>query len=144
MAQDLFQRARAVAEKAHAPYSDFPVGAALRTSSGAVFAGCNIENASFPEGWCAETSAIAHMVVAGETEIAEIAVYAPKLARITPCGGCRQRLKEFGTADTRVHLCDGTGVVQTVALADLLPFAFTSDALAGPAPAADSEEDKSA
>jgi len=113
--------------RAYAPYSSFPVGAAIRTESGRIFAGANMENASFPEGWCAETSAIAHMVMAGERRIAEVAVAAEKMARITPCGGCRQRLKEFGTAETLVHLCDAGGIVETVKLGDLLPKAFARD-----------------
>ena len=121
---DLFAAARAAMAQAHVPYSSFPVGAALRTETGKVFAGANIENASFPEGWCAETSAIAHMVMAGERRIAEVAVVAEKTARVTPCGGCRQRLREFGTAATRIHLCDATGIVETVTLGDLLPKAF--------------------
>ena len=83
-----------------------------------------MENASYPEGWCAETSAIAHMVMAGERKIAEVAVVAEKMPRITPCGGCRQRLKEFGSAETLVHLCDANGIVETVTLGDLLPKAF--------------------
>ena len=124
MARDLFEAARGAMARAHVPYSHFPVGAALRAPSGAIFAGANIENASFPEGWCAETSAIAHLVMAGETRIAEIAVVAEKMARITPCGGCRQRLKEFAAAETPVHLCDASGVVETVTLGDLLPRAF--------------------
>ena len=123
-ATDLFEAARAAMRQAHVPYSRFPVGAALRTESGRIFAGCNIENASYPEGWCAETSAIAHMVMAGERRIAEVAVVAEKMARITPCGGCRQRLKEFAGAATPVHLCDATGIVETVTLGDLLPKAF--------------------
>ena len=123
-ADDLFRAARAAMARAHVPYSAFPVGAALRTPSGAVHAGCNIENASFPEGWCAETTALAHMVMAGERSFAEIAVVAEKMPRITPCGGCRQRLKEFGTAESLVHLCDEGGVVETVRLGDLLPKAF--------------------
>jgi cytidine deaminase len=121
---DLFEAACAAMQKAYAPYSKFPVGVAIRTDTGAVFTGCNIENASYPEGWCAETSAIAHMVMAGERKIAEVAVVAEKMARITPCGGCRQRLREFGTAETLVHLCDPSGVVETVKLGDLLPKAF--------------------
>ena len=124
MAADLFAAARAAMARAHVPYSRVPVGAAIRTDSGAIFAGANIENASYPEGWCAETSAIAHMVMAGERRIAEVAVVAEKMALITPCGGCRQRLREFGTAATRVHLCDATGVVETVTLGELLPKAF--------------------
>ena len=121
---ELFEAARSAMALAHVPYSKFPVGAAIRTESGRVFAGCNIENASYPEGWCAETSAIAHMVMAGERRFGEVAVIAEKMARVTPCGGCRQRLREFGTAATRVHLCDATGVVETVTLGELLPKAF--------------------
>ncbi|SEQ62477.1 cytidine deaminase [Faunimonas pinastri] len=123
----LFEAARTAMARAHAPYSNFPVGAAILTASGAVYAGANMEVASYPEGWCAETTAIGHMVMGGENRIVEIAVTAEKMDRITPCGGCRQRLKEFGTASTRVHLCDGNGVVQTVTLAELLPLAFDPD-----------------
>jgi cytidine deaminase len=121
---DLFAAAQAAMAHAHVPYSKFPVGAAIRTENGTVFTGANIENASYPEGWCAETSAIASMVMAGERRITEIAVVAEKMARITPCGGCRQRLREFGTAATRIHLCDKAGIVETVTLGDLLPKAF--------------------
>jgi cytidine deaminase len=123
-AEDLFAAARHAMERAHVPYSRFPVGAAIRSESGAVHAGANIENASYPEGWCAETSAISHMVMAGERRIVELAVVAERMDRITPCGGCRQRLREFGSAETRVHLCDATGIVETVTLGDLLPKAF--------------------
>lgn len=129
MSRDLFEMARAAMAKAHAPYSKFPVGAAIRTKAGTVHAGANIEVISYPEGWCAETTAIAHMVMAGGGEIAEIAVIAEKMAKCTPCGGCRQRLAEFGSASTRIHLCDGTGVVETVTLGALLPMAFESEAL---------------
>jgi cytidine deaminase len=124
VAADLVDAARAVMAQAHVPYSKLPVGAAIRSDSGKIYAGCNIENASFPEGWCAETSAIAHMVVAGERKIAAVAVLSEMMPRITPCGGCRQRLKEFGSASTLVHLCDATGVVETITLGDLLPKAF--------------------
>jgi cytidine deaminase len=120
----LFEAARAAMQNAYSPYSKFPVGAAILTEGGKIFAGANMENASYPEGWCAEVSAIAHMVMGGERRIKEVAVIAEKMPRITPCGGCRQRLKEFGTADTLVHLCDATGVVETVKLGDLLPRAF--------------------
>lgn len=128
-AEDLFNAARAAMAKAHAPYSRFPVGAAIRTKDGAIHAGANIEVISFPEGWCAETTAIGHMVMAGGGEIDEVAVIAEKMAKCTPCGGCRQRLAEFGTAATRIHLCDETGVVETVTLGHLLPMAFESEAL---------------
>jgi len=124
---ELFDAARAAMARAYAPYSDFPVGAAIRGAGGGIFTGANMENASFPEGWCAETSAIAHMVMSGERKIAEIAVVAEKMPLITPCGGCRQRLKEFSTAETLVHLCDAKGIVETVTLGDLIPKAFQLD-----------------
>jgi len=120
----LFEAARAAMAKAHAPYSKFPVGAALLTEDGAIFSGANIENASYPEGWCAETSAIAAMVMGGGKAIREVAVIAEKMPLITPCGGCRQRLKEFGAPETLVHLCDASGVKETVTLGDLLPKSF--------------------
>ena len=121
---DLFEAARDAAKRTHSPYSNYPVGAAVRSASGRIYAGANMENASFPEGWCAETSALAHMVMAGETKLAEVCVFAERAARATPCGGCRQRLREFGDADTKVHLCDESGIVETVTLGDLLPAAF--------------------
>lgn len=126
-AAELFEAARAAMQQAHVPYSAFPVGAAILTDIGQVFSGCNIENASYPEGWCAETSAIAHMVMAGGRRIAEVAVIAEKMPKVTPCGGCRQRLREFGSAATRIHLCDKEGVVETVTLGELLPKAFELD-----------------
>ena len=129
MAEDLFAAALAAMKHAHAPYSGFPVGAAIRTRNGTVYAGCNVENASFPEGTCAETTAIGHMIMGGENEIVEVAVVAEKKDLITPCGGCRQRLAEFGTPETRIHLCDGHGVRETVPLGDLLPKAFGQEAL---------------
>jgi len=115
--------------KAYAPYSKFPVGAALRTASGKVFAGANIEVASYPEGWCAETTMLGHYMMAGGGEIAEIAVVAERMDRITPCGGCRQRLAEFSKAGTKLYLCDQTGVVETVTMGELLPFGFTGEML---------------
>lgn len=127
MPDDLFTAAKKAMANCHAPYSNFPVGAALRTISGAVHSGCNVENASFPEGWCAETSAIAQMVSSGEKEIAEILVVAKNKDKITPCGGCRQRIAEFGKADTKVHLCDKNGVVETITLGQLLPLNFELD-----------------
>ena len=128
MADDLFNAARAVMANAHAPYSQFSVGAAIRSTSGAIYVGCNVENASYPEGWCAETSAIAAMVAAGESAITEITIVAQQMPLITPCGGCRQRLAEFAGPDARIHLCDAAGIVETVTLGELLPKAFAVEA----------------
>ena len=98
--QELLAAARAAQANAHAPYSEFPVGAALRTSSGAVFSGCNVENASYPLGTCAEAGAIAAMVAAGETTIDVMLTVADGDMLATPCGGCRQRIREFATPAT--------------------------------------------
>ncbi|WP_159589895.1 cytidine deaminase [Chelativorans xinjiangense] len=127
-ANDLFKSAKAAMSRAYAPYSRFPVGAAIRTETGAVHAGCNIENASYPEGWCAETTALGHMIMAGGGKVAEIAVVAEKMPKIMPCGGCRQRLSEFVTADARLHLCDLDGVVETVPFSAVFPRAFDLEA----------------
>ena len=115
--------------KSYSPYSKFPVGAALRTEDGRIYSGANIEIASYPEGWCAETTALSHYVMGGGGKITEIAVVAEKMARITPCGGCRQRLAEFTTPDTKLYLCDETGVVETVTMGDMLPLGFAGDTL---------------
>lgn len=129
MAHDLFEAARAAMANSYSPYSTFPVGAALRTTDGRIFAGCNIEVVSYPEGWCAETTALSHLIMAGGGEISEIAVIAEKMDRITPCGGCRQRLAEFAGPDTKLHLCDQSGVVETTTLGALLPQGFDTEVL---------------
>lgn len=129
MAKDLFVAARKAMESAYAPYSKFPVGAALLTDDGRVFSGANIEVASYPEGWCAETTALGHYVMAGGGRITEICVVAEKMDRITPCGGCRQRLAEFASADTKLHMCDQNGIVETVTMGEILPFGFRGDTL---------------
>ncbi|MBD8555352.1 cytidine deaminase [Rhizobium sp. CFBP 8762] len=129
MAHDLFEAARTAMARAHAPYSKFPVGAAIRTDDGSVYSGANIENISFPEGWCAETTAISHMVMAGQHKIREVAVIAQKLALCPPCGGCRQRLAEFSDADTKIYLCDEAGIQKTMTIADLLPHSFQTEAI---------------
>jgi cytidine deaminase len=129
MSHDLFTRAREAMAKCHAPYSKFPVGAALRTVDGRVYAGANMEVASFPEGWCAETTMLSHYLMDGGGEIAEVAVVAERMDRITPCGGCRQRLAEFAKADTKLYLCDQSGVVETVHMADMLPYGFQGETL---------------
>jgi cytidine deaminase len=129
MAHDLFLAAQAAMAKAYAPYSKFPVGAALRTADGKIFSGANIEVASYPEGWCAETTALGHYIMGGGGEITEIAVTAERMTRITPCGGCRQRLAEFARPDTKLFLCDESGVVETVTMGAMLPYGFAGDIL---------------
>jgi homotetrameric cytidine deaminase len=120
----LLEAADAVMRNAHAPYSDFPVGAALRAPGGEVYAGPNVENAAFPQGQCAEASAIGALVAAGGREIVEVAVVAEKEDFCPPCGGCRQRLSEFAGPDTPVHLGRPGGPRRTLTMAELLPHAF--------------------
>ena len=123
----LREAARAVRENAYVPYSKYKVGAALRSPSGAVHVGCNVENVAYPEGTCAEAGAIAAMVAAGDTEITEAYVIADAEHPVPPCGGCRQKLAEFARQDVRITLAtvDGAELVMTVA--ELLPGAFTRD-----------------
>lgn len=126
MTDSLLDAAAAVRENAHAPYSRFKVGAALRTPSGRVHVGCNVENVAYPEGTCAEAGAIAAMVAAGETEIAEILVIASSPSPVPPCGGCRQKIAEFAGAEVKVTMCTTQGATKTVTVAELLPGAFGS------------------
>ena len=121
----LLQSARAVREKAYAPYSGFKVGAAIRAQSGAVYTGANVENAAYPEGTCAEAGAIAVMVAAGETVITEVCVIADCPDPVPPCGGCRQKLAEFCHGDVVVTLATTAGAQQVTTVAELLPGAFT-------------------
>ena len=105
------------------------MGAAIRADDGKVYLGANIENLSFPQGWCAEPTAIGAMIMGGGRQIRELAVIAEKLPLCTPCGGCRQKISEFASADTRVYLCDDQGIQKTVTMAELLPYAFESDVI---------------
>jgi cytidine deaminase len=129
MAHDLFEAARDAMGRAYAPYSKFPVGAAIRAEDGKVYVGANIENLSFPQGWCAEPTAIGAMVMGGGRRIKEIAVIAEKLALCPPCGGCRQKIAEFAGPDTRIYLCDEQGVQKTMTMEELLPFSFKTDVI---------------
>lgn len=123
----LLDDARKVRENAYAPYSNFPVGAALRTKSGAVFLGVNAENVAYPEGTCAEGGAIAAMCAAGEREIAEIAVIADAPSPVTPCGGCRQKIAEFAGPDVVVTMATMDGLVETITVRDLIPGVFNKE-----------------
>jgi len=126
---ELFEAARAAQARAYAPYSGFRVGAAIRTPEGAVFAGCNVENAAYPQGACAETGAIAAMVAGGGARIAEILVVGDGDLLCTPCGGCRQRIREFAGPEAPVHVAGPEGVRRRFTLADLLPYSFGPDNL---------------
>ncbi len=123
----LVETARLVRLNAYAPYSKFKVGAAIRATSGKVYAGVNVENVAYPEGTCAEAGAIAAMIAAGDTEIAEVAVIADSQIPVSPCGGCRQKLAEFGKGDVKVTLATIDGLLQETTLAALLPGAFTAE-----------------
>ena len=127
---DLFAAARAAQANAYAPYSRFKVGAALLTPSGRVFAGCNVENAAYPQGSCAEAGAIAAMALAGERTIAAVMVVGDGDALVTPCGGCRQRIREFAAPDVPVHVAGPDGVRRSFTLDELLPASFGPDHLA--------------
>lgn len=132
MTDALLAAARAAQANAYAPYSRYLVGAALATPDGRVFAGCNVENAAYPSGTCAEAGAIAAMVAAGGREIADMLVVGDGPTLVTPCGNCRQRIREFATAATRVHAADATGVARSFTLEALLPQSFGPGHLAPP------------
>jgi cytidine deaminase len=126
---DLFEAARQVQAKAYAPYSRFKVGAAVRGESGAIYTGCNVENAAYPVGTCAEAGALAALVAAGERRIAEILIVGDGEGPVTPCGACRQRIREFADADVCIHVAGPEGVRRTFTLDELLPLAFGPDNL---------------
>ncbi|WCR11923.1 cytidine deaminase [Paracoccus stylophorae] len=123
----LMDAAREVREMAYAPYSRFRVGAAVRGASGAIHRGCNVENVAYPEGTCAEAGAIAAMIAAGDTELVEVAVIADSHAPVPPCGGCRQKLAEFGRHDTPVLLATLDGATLSTTIGELLPGRFDQD-----------------
>jgi homotetrameric cytidine deaminase len=125
----LLRAADAAMRAAYAPYSDFKVGAAVRAPSGAIYAGANVENVAYPQGQCAEASAIGTLVAAGESAITAVAVVAEKVEVCPPCGGCRQRLAEFGSPDTPVYLGRPGATAHTTTLAELLPLSFGRDEL---------------
>lgn len=126
----LFDAASKARAAAYAPYSGFPVGAALVTEDGALFAGCNVENAAYPSGTCAEAGAIAAMAAAGGRRIAAILVTAGGEALCTPCGACRQRIREFGAGDAAILVAGPEGVRRRFTLDELLPASFGPDNLA--------------
>ncbi len=110
--------------KAYVPYSNYPVGVLIVTDSGNTYTGCNVENASYPLGNCAEASAIASMVMGGEKKIKKIYVMTKNDEGGIPCGGCRQRIREFSDLNTQVFMCSKDGVQGQVNLSELLPHSF--------------------
>ncbi|KQT20119.1 cytidine deaminase [Methylobacterium sp. Leaf399] len=126
----LFAAARLARERAHAPYSTFRVGAALVDEAGRVHAGCNVENAAYPVGTCAEAGAIAAMVAGGGRRIRAILVLGDGPALVTPCGACRQRIREFAEPSAPIHVAGPEGIRRSFTLDDLLPASFGPDNLA--------------
>ncbi|NVK56014.1 MAG: cytidine deaminase [Alteromonadaceae bacterium] len=124
MLQQLKTAAVNAQKNAHAPYSKFYVGAAIIANDGKIYNGCNVENAAYPLGQCAEASAIGAMVTQGATQIQQIIVVSPNAEYCYPCGGCRQKIAEFAQADTPVILMTSEGECTTTTVAELLPHAY--------------------
>jgi cytidine deaminase len=129
MHQGLFEAAMAALKNAHAPYSNFPIGAAVLGDDGKIYAGCNVENASYPEGICAETSAIAAMVTAGGKQIQQICVVSAVDDVVTPCGGCRQKIRELASKNAPIFVCGPDGLKRQFSLEELLPVSFGPEQL---------------
>jgi cytidine deaminase len=123
-ADDLLKAAEAARVHAYAPYSNFSVGAAIRTASGAIYGGTNVENAAYPVGTCAEAGAIAAMIAGGDRHIVEVMVTGSGTTPITPCGACRQRIREFAGPETPIHAGGPEGILASFTLGGLLPEAF--------------------
>lgn len=122
----MFSLAKEAMQKSYAPYSNFNVGACIKTPGGHYYSGTNVENASYGLSCCAETSAIAHMVMAGQKDIEVVLVVGTSSEICTPCGACRQRIAEFAEPDTLIHCCNQQGEVKTYTLRELLPHTFSA------------------
>ncbi|MEM7744122.1 MAG: cytidine deaminase [Pseudomonadota bacterium] len=127
----LIAAAQAIRQQAYAPYSNHAVGAAILDEQGAVHVGCNVENSAYPEGTCAEAGAISAMIAAGGRRIAAIAIAGPGPHLCTPCGGCRQKIREFAAATATIVICDDAGEQARFTLDDLLPASFGPSNLPG-------------
>lgn len=128
--KELFEAAAKAQAQAHAPYSRFRVGAAIRGGSGRIHAGCNVENAAYPVGTCAEAGALAAMILSGDRDPTDILVLGEGEVLCTPCGACRQRLREFGRDGLLIHVAGPEGIRRSFTLAELLPHSFGPDNLA--------------
>ena len=122
--ETILQMARDAMDRAYAPYSKFRVGAVVKGKSGRLYAGCNVENAAYPAGSCAEQGAISAMILGGDTKIQEMVVMGNGEHLVSPCGSCRQRIREFATPDAVIHICDRNGVRKSMTLDELLPVSF--------------------
>lgn len=120
----MIEKAREAMANTYSPYSHFPVGCCIRTSKNRLYSGCNVENASYSLTLCAEGSAIAQMVSNGEKVIEEVVVMGTGKALCAPCGACRQRIREFASLETPIHICGPEGLRKTMTLAELLPESF--------------------
>jgi cytidine deaminase len=129
--EDLVAAAAAAREYAYAPYSRIKIGAAVRAEDGSIHRGCNVENASYPEGLCAEAAAVAAMIASGARQIVAMAVVSEGAEPAPPCGGCRQRIAEFAGPATPIALATSAGARRTVTIGELLPLAFGTKHLGG-------------
>ena len=120
----LFEAAKIVRAKAHVPYSKFKVGAAILTEDNSIVVGCNVENAAYPQSQCAEATAIGNLISQGFSKIKEVVVIGAGNLLCSPCGGCRQRLREFASLDVHIHMCNSEGHLKTSTLKELLPDSF--------------------
>ena len=120
----MFEAATKVRERAHVPYSKFKVGAAILTENNHIVVGCNVENAAYPQSQCAEASAIGNMVSQGYSIIKEVLVIGSGDLLCSPCGACRQRIREFAFLKTPIHMCNTKGHLKTSTLQELLPDSF--------------------
>ena len=120
----LFEAAKIVRAKAHVPYSKFKVGAAILTEDNSIVVGCNVENAAYPQSQCAEATAIGNLISQGFSKIKEVVVIGSGNLLCSPCGGCRQRLREFASLDVHIHMCNSEGHLKTSSLKELLPDSF--------------------
>ena len=126
---NLFSAAVSARKSAYAPYSKFSVGAAIFADNSQIYTGCNVENASFPCGTCAEAGAIATMIVGGGTVIKEILIVADSQNLIVPCGACLQRIAEFANNQTIIHLADLSGIKKSLTITEMLPYRFAEKEL---------------
>lgn len=127
--QDMLARAQEVLKNSYSPYSHFPVASCMRDEKGQLHSGCNIENAAYGLGLCAETAAVCSLISSGSKKIAEALVLIPGQDICAPCGRCRQVILEFADSDTKIHLCTLEGHYAVHSINELIPYAFSKKLL---------------